>query len=214
MTPSILFYETDKAYGCFSNFSRHAVAIDGTTWSTTEHFFQAAKFIDPADIAAVHAAGTPFLAAQMGRERHRSFRSDWEAVRDGVMLQALRAKFTQHPALREILLSTRGATLVEHTANDRYWADGGDGSGRNMLGILLARVRDELVMEDGDATPFWRVPPWIAHPDIGTSDMHWRMGGGEDLLTQARRFRDALAPAARAEYDRYFPVPASWARSW
>jgi len=214
MTLSILFYETDKAYGCFSNFSRHAVAIDGTTWPTTEHFFQAAKFTDPADIAAVHAARTPFLAAQMGRERHRSFRGDWEALRDGVMLQALRAKFTQHPALREILLSTHGATLVEHTANDRYWADGGDGSGRNMLGILLEQVRAELLAEEGGAAPCWRVPPWIAHPDIEPSDMYWRMGGGEDLLTQAGCFRDALAPAARTEYERCFPVPASWVRSW
>jgi hypothetical protein len=34
--------------------------------------------------------------------------------------------------------------LVEHTSNDSYWADGGDGSGRNMLGRLLLRVRDEL----------------------------------------------------------------------
>lgn len=214
MTLSILFYETDKAYGCFSNFSRHAIAIDGTTWPTTEHFFQAAKFTDPADIATVRAARTPFLAAQTGRERHRSFRGDWDAVRDDAMLRALRAKFTQHRELREILLSTHAATLVEHTANDRYWADGGDGSGRNMLGILLARVREELVTEDGGETPCWRVPPWMAYPDIEPSDMHWRMGGGADLLAQAGRFRDALAPAARAEYDRYFPVPSGWTRSW
>jgi len=33
---------------------------------------------------------------------------------------------------------------VEHTDNDSYWADGGDGSGRNMLGVLLMSVRKEL----------------------------------------------------------------------
>ncbi len=32
----------------------------------------------------------------------------------------------------------------QHTANDRYWGDGGDGSGRNQLGLTLMRVRDEL----------------------------------------------------------------------
>ncbi len=60
------------------------------------------------------------------------------------MLDALRAKFTQHEDLRELLLSTGNAQLVEHTASDRYWADGGDGSGKNMLGVLLMRLRDEL----------------------------------------------------------------------
>ena len=72
---TINFYETSKPYGCFSNFSRHAVEFDGRTWATSEHFFQAAKFTDQADIEAIHNAKTPFSAAQLGRERGRSFRS-------------------------------------------------------------------------------------------------------------------------------------------
>jgi N-glycosidase YbiA len=34
--------------------------------------------------------------------------------------------------------------LVEHTARDSYWADGGNGQGKNRLGVLLMRLRDEL----------------------------------------------------------------------
>ena len=45
---------------------------------------------------------------------------------------------------RELLLSTGDATLVEHTENDSYWGDGGDGSGKSMLGRVLMEVRDEL----------------------------------------------------------------------
>jgi N-glycosidase YbiA len=60
------------------------------------------------------------------------------------MLEALRAKFTQHAALRDILVGTGDAAIVEHTTRDRYWGDGGDGTGTNMLGRLLMRVRDEL----------------------------------------------------------------------
>ena len=60
------------------------------------------------------------------------------------MLEALQAKFTQHPELRDVLLATGDANLVEHTDNDAYWADGGDGSGKNMLGKLLMRVREQL----------------------------------------------------------------------
>jgi len=55
--------------------------------------------------------------------------------------------------LREILLGTGDAKLVEHTENDSYWGDGGDGSGKNRLGILLMRLRDELRAEKPIDTP-------------------------------------------------------------
>ena len=60
------------------------------------------------------------------------------------MLAALRAKFSQHHQLRTLLLGTGCAQLIEHTRNDSYWGDGGDGSGQNMLGKLLMQVRGEL----------------------------------------------------------------------
>jgi hypothetical protein len=60
------------------------------------------------------------------------------------MTRAVRAKFTQHVDLCAMLLGTGDATIVEHTHNDAYWGDGGDGSGKNMLGQILMKVRDEL----------------------------------------------------------------------
>jgi predicted NAD-dependent protein-ADP-ribosyltransferase YbiA (DUF1768 family) len=33
---------------------------------------------------------------------------------------------------------------VEHTKNDAYWGDGGDGIGKNRLGQILMAVREEL----------------------------------------------------------------------
>ncbi len=59
------------------------------------------------------------------------------------MRRALQAKFTQHPELQQERLQTGDATLIEHTKNDSYWGDGGDGSGRNMLGKLLMKVREQ-----------------------------------------------------------------------
>ncbi len=102
------------------------------------------KFEGHADEEEVRSAAKPMLAAQMGRERNRPKRADWQEVKEGVMLEALRAKFTQHEELKAILLGTGEATLVEHTANDSYWGDGGDGSGKNRLGVLLMQVREEL----------------------------------------------------------------------
>jgi N-glycosidase YbiA len=140
----IRFYTTTGAYGCFSNFSRHPVRLDGQEWPTSEHYFQAQKFAGTDHAEDVRRAETPMRAAEIGRDRKRPFRSDWDAVKESVMLDALRAKFTQHDDLKAILLGTGDAELVEHTANDRYWGDGGDGSGKNRLGVLLMQVRDEL----------------------------------------------------------------------
>ena len=61
------------------------------------------------------------------------------------MLQALRLKFKTHADLRQKLLETGKAQLVEHTPRDSYWGDGGNGTGKNRLGILLKKVRSELV---------------------------------------------------------------------
>jgi ribA/ribD-fused uncharacterized protein len=57
----------------------------------------------------------------MGRNRSLPLRKDWESVKEDIMYLVLHAKFTQHKKLREILLSTGEAKLVEHTKNDRYW---------------------------------------------------------------------------------------------
>jgi predicted NAD-dependent protein-ADP-ribosyltransferase YbiA (DUF1768 family) len=43
-----------------------------------------------------------------------------------------------------LLLSTGDAKLIEHTSNGFHWADGGDGSGKNMLGQILMEVRKQL----------------------------------------------------------------------
>lgn len=140
----IHFYAAGDAWGELSNFAPFPIVLGGRRWPTSEHYFQAQKFAGTAHEEEIRRAKKPRLAAEMGRDRKRPLRRDWEAVKDGVMLQALRAKFTQHADLRELLLSTGDARLVEHTANDAYWGDGGDGSGRNRLGQLLMQLRDEL----------------------------------------------------------------------
>lgn len=143
-TEDIDFYAVGDPYGCFSNFYPAPVRLKGRSWPTTEHYFQAQKFAGTPHEQAVRAAKTPMLAARMGRDRALPLRRDWEAVKDGVMREAVRAKFEQHADLREVLLATGDARLVEHTENDAYWGDGGDGSGRNRLGEILMEVRAAL----------------------------------------------------------------------
>jgi ribA/ribD-fused uncharacterized protein len=141
---AIKFYGTAGEYGAFSNFAPYPIKLKGRTWPTTEHYFQAQKFAGTEQEHAIRKAKSPAIAARLGRDRSKTLRRDWRSVKDSVMYDALKAKFTQHEELRQLLLDTGDAKLVEHTARDAYWGDGGDGSGRNMLGQILMRVRGEL----------------------------------------------------------------------
>jgi ribA/ribD-fused uncharacterized protein len=147
MGNAIHFYRVSDEYGCFSNFAPYPIELDGKRWPTTEHYFQAQKFEDLQHQEAIRGQKSPMIAARMGRDRKKKLRGDWESVKVAVMRQAVRAKFTQHEDIRAILLATADATLVEHTGNDAYWGDGGDGSGKNMLGRILMEIREELKAE-------------------------------------------------------------------
>jgi len=141
---TINFYSTTSTYGAFSNFARYPIRLDNKLWPTSEHYYQAQKFTDPAYQERIRKAITPKLAATYGRNPDVQLREDWEQVKNDVMLKVLLAKFTQHETLRLLLISTGDSILCEHTTNDNYWGDGGNGSGANMLGKLLMQVRDIL----------------------------------------------------------------------
>ena len=87
---------------------------------------------------------SPMDAALEGRNRHNPLRKDWEDVKDDIMRYAVREKFRQNTVIMEDLLETGDSIIIEHTKNDSYWADGGDGTGKNMLGKILMEVRAEL----------------------------------------------------------------------
>ena len=144
----IYFYRPKEPYGEFSNFSPYLIEVDGKVWPTSEHYFQAQKFAGTEHEERVRLAKSPMIAATLGRNRDLPLRRDWEEIKESVMLTALRAKFTQHVALRELLVRTRKAELVEHTLNDRYWGDGGGyGKGKNRLGQLLMELREQVRKE-------------------------------------------------------------------
>jgi ribA/ribD-fused uncharacterized protein len=56
----------------------------------------------------------------------------------------VRRKFETHVDLRAMLLDTGDEELVEASPIDFYWGAGGDGSGKNRLGVILMEVRASL----------------------------------------------------------------------
>jgi ribA/ribD-fused uncharacterized protein len=142
---SITFYrERDEPYGCFSNFSKHSFEVDGMPWQTIEHYFQAMKFVGTPHEEAVRHAKSPMEAKTMGNDRSHPLRPDWETVKDDIMRQAVRAKFTQQPEIRAVLLGTGSEEIIEAADNDAYWGWGPNHNGKNMLGKILMEIRDEL----------------------------------------------------------------------
>jgi len=92
MSKVIYFYGVNEDYGAFSNFAPYPIRVGGKLWPTSEHYFQAHKFVEPRDAEAVRRAKTPMIAASLGRDRRRKLRPDWERARVEVMRTALRGR--------------------------------------------------------------------------------------------------------------------------
>lgn len=128
-----------------SNFYPSSLWIGGVRYPTAEHAIQAHKSTDASVHDTIRSAKTPWEAKRLGR--CVALRGDWDAVKDDLMMKVLRAKF-DNPFLRAALLGTAPKRLVHgNTWNDRYWGVC-RGSGSNMLGVLLEKLRDELSADE------------------------------------------------------------------
>lgn len=141
---TIWFNSKTDGWAWLSNFSPHPVCVDGRTYRSVEHCYQAAKFARGSEMFdRVCSAATP-AAAKATAQDAKAF-EHWDAVREQVMLAALEAKFSQHPDLLDRLLGTEDRPLVHESELDLHWGrrrDGGEGA--NRLGLLLMQLRAEL----------------------------------------------------------------------
>ncbi|MBY0087202.1 NADAR family protein [Brevibacillus brevis] len=117
------------------------------------------------------------------------------ALEKEIMRKALQAKVEQYPVIREILLSTGDAALIDRSSNDP-----------NLLGKLWMEVRESL---DGYQPQFY-LPPWIVFPEKHPYSLFWRMGFGEDYVMHYWPWLEEMSVDTRKEYDAYFPVPEEW----
>lgn len=141
---AIRFYKINDKFGCFSNFSNHGFELDDKFWKTSEHYFQAQKFVGTSIVEEIRQAKTPMEAARMGRDRKNPIRCDWEEVKNEIMMKAVFRKFETHKDIRGVLISTGEDEIIEETTDDYYWGCGKDGTGKNILGKILMEVRSIL----------------------------------------------------------------------
>lgn len=135
-------------YRWLSNFYPCAITdVDGITFPTVEHAYQAQKYTDREVRLRIAGKRTPGEAKRAGRELpHR--RENWDAIKVTAMLVLLRHKFVQ-PLFKELLLATGDRQLIEgNTWGDTFWGVC-RGKGENNLGKLLMEIREEALKNSG-----------------------------------------------------------------
>jgi len=138
------FYE--REFYVFSNFSSFQVDWEGRRWSTSEHAYQAARFFDSAPelverIANARSAHEAFEIAQGNKEFQRE---NWVEIKTQIMLEICRNKLQQNPYVYHKLMLTNDELLVEDSPVDSFWGWGADRQGRNELGKVWMKLREEL----------------------------------------------------------------------
>lgn len=128
-------------YFFLSNFFIIPVEWEGRTYLNNEAAFQSAKCIKDT-MRDKFTTMNPSLAKKAGRTT--KLRSDWEDIKENVMYEICFAKFTQNEDIKQKLINTGDAILIEgNDWGDTTWGMVGN-KGQNKLGKILMRIREEL----------------------------------------------------------------------
>jgi len=142
------FYE--REFYVFSNFSSFQVEWKGYRWPTSEHAYQAAPFFETApelveQIKASRSAHEAFKIAQVNK--HRKI-ATWQEIKIPTMLDICRHKLQQNPYVKAQLVATNDEYMVEDSPVDSFWGWGPDRQGRNELGKVWMKLREELQADE------------------------------------------------------------------
>lgn len=132
-------------YRFLSNFFPVWVKLGRQMFPTTEHAYQAAKTKDENERMKIAQAKTPGEAKRLGRKL--DIRENWEEIKYNVMYELVKQKFSKDNNLKQKLLDTDEAELIEgNTWGDQEWGVY-KGKGKNLLGLILMEVREKLRKE-------------------------------------------------------------------
>lgn len=135
-----------REFYVFDNFSSFQVDWHGRRWPTSEHAYQASHFFDTAPELAeqIYNARSAHEAYKLAKANGDKAPENWEEIKVGIMEEIVRAKCEQNPYIREKLLLTLDYEIVEDSPKDDFWGIGENRDGRNELGKIWMRLREEL----------------------------------------------------------------------
>jgi N-glycosidase YbiA len=136
--------------GCLSVLSPHTIVVRHQQYPSVHHFFLCQRFAgSPVEDEIRNATSLWEVDKLVKRAESMGIqREDWDRIKTDVMLLGNYYKFKQNSDAQTILLQTGNKTVVDHTATDAFWGDGGDGSGKNLMGIVLMAVRKRLLLDE------------------------------------------------------------------
>ncbi len=154
----VCFHNPDEENGVFSNWYPSRFTLDGITFSSVEQYMMYSKavlFGDRMRAGEILSTDNPAQIKVYGRLVSPYDDKKWSSVRESVVYEGLRAKFSQNPDLAGSLRATGESILAECAVRDRIWGiglsmndparlDRAQWRGRNLLGYTLMRVRSEL----------------------------------------------------------------------
>lgn len=145
-TKDTVYFFSNK-YDPLNNWSAHQVKLWGKTFPTAEHAFHYRKYTETAPEIArkILKAPSPWAAMQIRRKYKKEVRQDWwGSVELGIMTEIIRAKVEQNEDVRQCLIATGSKKIIENSPWDEFWGNGPDKKGKNMLGVIMMEVREEL----------------------------------------------------------------------
>jgi len=136
----------EREYYTFSNFSSFAVKWKGKDWPTSEHAYQAAHFFKTAPALArkIYKAKSAHEAYKMAKTNADKAPRDWHEIKVTVMEDIVRHKLKQNPYVMHKLIQTGNRIIVEDSPKDSFWGWGPKRNGRNELGKIWMKLRDEI----------------------------------------------------------------------
>ncbi len=141
------FYE--REFYCFSNFSSFVVEWRGRIWLTSEHAYQASHFFKTApDLAEqIYCSKSAHEAYKIAKGNADKAPEDWHDKKTEIMEDIVRHKLEQHPYVRHKLIQTGNRKIVEDSPKDDFWGWGRDKKGKNELGKIWMKLREEIIKQ-------------------------------------------------------------------
>ena len=127
-----------------ASYSLHMFELDGLTWPSVEHYFNAMRYVDPVYVETIRQAAHPQDAARLGKSWWQKKRKDWDKVKVTVMTRATYIKCRTHPDIAQLLLASGDIEISEVSQYDYFWGVGRDLRGKNAYGQMLMEIRDKL----------------------------------------------------------------------
>jgi len=156
MIEKFTFFFSNKHY--LSQWHMCKFVIDDIEYNCTEQYMMAEKaklFKDEETRDKIMNSFNPKEQKNLGRKVKNFSQDIWNQIAGCIVYRGNFAKFNRNQHLKDLLVKTKGTTLVEASPYDSIWGIGLTSTdprsqnrktwkGKNWLGKILTRVRDDL----------------------------------------------------------------------